>query len=63
MLGLFSMRSRNDGPGITNFNFGVDSVFTNQRGNNAGLTENEFLLLDEEQFLLLDGTDFLLLGI
>jgi len=56
------MRSRDDVPNIQNFNFAVDSVFTNQRASNSGLTSNEFLLLDGEQFLLLDGTDFLLLG-
>lgn len=56
------MRSRSDVPGIQNFNFGVDSVFVNQRAGNSGLASNDFLLLDGEMFFLLDGTHFLLLG-
>ena len=57
------MRSRSDVPGaLPFFNFAVDSVFTNQRGENSGVVSNSFLLLDGEPLLLLDGTDFLLLG-
>lgn len=56
------MRSRNDQPGIINFNFAVDSVFVNQRAENSGIVSNDFLLLDTEMFNLLSGTQFLLLG-
>ena len=63
------MLTRNDQPlGIglnfatdTNFDFAVDSVFTNVVENNSGVFSGEFLLLDGSAFLLLDGTDLLLL--
>ena len=63
------MLTRNDQPlGLplnfateTNFDFAVDSVFSDNRGNSSGIVSNEFLLLDGSPFLLLDGTDFLLL--
>lgn len=57
------MLCRNDNPYLAfDYNFAVDSVFTDQRAANSGVMANEFLLLDGEQFLLLDGTNFLLLG-
>ena len=63
------MLTRNDQPiGLDlhfstegNFNFAVDSVFTNSRDTGSGIINDEFLLLDGSAFLLLDGTDFLLL--
>ena len=55
------MRSRSDQP-LPNFNFAVDSVFINERGENSGIVQNDFLLLDSELFNLLDGTQLLLLG-
>ena len=44
-----------------NFDFAVDSIFTNVTGNSSGIVGNEFLLLDGTPFLLIDGTDLLLL--
>ena len=59
------MQARNDNPNISNFNFGVDSVFNNVEVRKADVIpviNNAFLLLDTTYFLLLDGTNFLLLG-
>lgn len=42
-----------------NFNFAVDSPFTNFRGGNSGIVSNDFLLMDGEFFLLADGSNFL----
>lgn len=59
------MQYHNDQPNITNFNFGVDSVFNNIEVQKADITPilpNSFLLLDGEFFNLLDGTQLLLLG-
>lgn len=57
------MLCRNDNPyRLFDFNFAMDSVFTDQRAGSSGVVANEFLLLDGEPFLLLDGTNFLLLG-
>ena len=63
------MLTRNDEPlglGLnfatdTNFDFAVDSVFTNVIENSSGVIGNAFLLLDGSFFLLLDGSDLLLL--
>lgn len=44
-----------------NFDFAVDSIFTNMEGNSSGIIGNEFLLLEGDQFGLLDGTFLLLL--
>lgn len=57
------MLCRNDNPyRLFDFNFAVDSVFTDQRAANSGIQQNDFLLLDSEMFYLLDGTNLLLLG-
>lgn len=59
------MQARNDQPYISDFNFGVDSVFNNVEVKKADVIPvipNAFLLLDTTYFLLLDGTNFLLLG-
>jgi len=69
IFGWAYMPMRNDEPlgmGLnfatdTNFDFAVDSVFTNVIENGSGLMGNAFLLLDGSFFLLLDGTDLLLL--
>ena len=69
MYGLDSMLTRNDQPlGFFlnfsidgNFDFAVDSIFTNIEGNSSGVVSNEFLLLEGDPFDLLDGTIFLLL--
>lgn len=59
------MQARNDNPYISDFNFGVDSVFNNvevKKANTIPVIPNAFLLLDGTYFLLLDGSNFLLLG-
>jgi hypothetical protein len=59
------MLPRNDNPYLSNFKFGIDSVFNNvevKKSNSAPVITNAFLLLDNSHFLLLDGTNFLLLG-
>ena len=69
MYGSASMLTRNDQPeGLflnfatdTNFDFAVESVFTNVEGNSSGVIGNEFLLLEGDPFALLDGTMLLLL--
>ena len=69
MYGSAYMLTRNDQPlGFFldfaidgNFDFAVDSIFTNTEGNSSGIVGNEFLLLDGSAFLLLDGTNLLLL--
>ncbi len=63
------MLTRNDNPlgfhlnfaNENNFDFAVDSIFTNVVENSSGIVGNQFLLLDGSPFLLLDGTTFLLL--
>lgn len=63
------MLARNDQPlgfqlnfaNENNFDFAVDSIFTNVIENSSGMLANEFLLLDAEPFLLLDGSNLLLL--
>lgn len=69
MFGSVFMLTRNDEPlGLalnfatdTNFDFAVDSIFTNVDGNSSGIVGNEFLLLEGDPFGLLDGTILLLL--
>jgi hypothetical protein len=59
------MRSHNDQPFLSDFNFGIDSVFNNtkvMRSDVVPVIPNAFLLLDGEYFFLLDGTNLLLLG-
>lgn len=58
------MLSRNDPPNIDNFNFGVDSVFTNsiEYPSKALPLLNVFLLLEHTGFLLLGGGELLLLS-
>jgi hypothetical protein len=65
------MLTRNDQPlgfGLnfaneSNFNFAIDSIFTNNSNITGGSLPpgNAFLLLDNSVFLLLDGSDLLLL--
>lgn len=63
------MLTRNDQPlGMSfslatdgNFDFAVDSIFTNVVGDSSGIVDNEFLLLTNVPFLLLNGQDMLLL--
>lgn len=57
--------TRNDQPFKDEFNFSIDSVFSNPqviKANTIPILPNAFLLLDTSNFLLLDGTQFLLLG-
>ena len=59
------MLTRNDQPFLSDFNFGVDSIFNNpyvMKSETIPILPNAFLLLDTEYLFLLDGSNFLLLG-
>ena len=59
------MQFHNDQPAIIDFNFAVNSVFSNVStydSNNHPIIEDGFLLLDDEAFFLLDESWFLLLS-